>query len=82
MLPGAELASLGEGLGLFGAVGDPEEVIKLLRVARVGVVGAFVLVLDVGAGGLHALSCFAGGVGGAAVDGASGSFGEGGGCED
>jgi hypothetical protein len=66
---------------LFSAVGDPEEVIEFLRVARVGVIGAFMLVLDVGAGGLHAFSCFACGVGGAAVDRASGSFWKGGGGE-
>ena len=66
---------------LFGAVGDPEEVVEFLGMARVGVVGAFVLVFDVGAGGLHALARFAGGVASAAVDGASGGLGEVGGGE-
>ena len=61
-------------LALFAAVGDPEDVVELLRVARVGVVGAFVFVFDIGAGGLHGLSCFAGGVGSAAFDGATGGF--------
>jgi len=62
-------------------VGDPEEVIEFLRVARVGVVGAFVLVFDVGTSRLHAFSGFAGGVGGAAVDGATSGLGKGGGGE-
>jgi hypothetical protein len=66
---------------LFGAVGDPEKVVELLGVAGVGVVGAFVLVLDVGAGGLGGFSGFTGGVAGAAVDGASGGLWKSGGCE-
>lgn len=70
-----------QGEGLFGAVGDPEEVVEFLGVARVGVVGAFVFVFDVGASGLHGFSFLAGGVGGAAVDGAGGGFGKGGGGE-
>jgi hypothetical protein len=64
------------GLGLFGAVRDPEEVIEFLGVARVGVVGAFVFVFNVGAGGLHSFSGFSGSVGGAVVDGAVGGFGK------
>ena len=68
-------------LGLFGAVGDPEEVVEFLRVSRGGVIGPFVFVFNVGAGGLHGFSGFTGGVGGAAVDGAAGGFGEIGGGE-
>ena len=69
------------GLELFGAVGDPEEVVEFLGVAGVGVIGAFVFVFDVGAGGLHAFACFPRSVARATVDGAAGGFGEGGGCE-
>ena len=77
---GPRVASTVE-LGLFGAVGDPEEVIEFLGVARIGVVGAFVFVFHVDAGGLHGFSGFTGGVGGAVVDGATGGFGEIGGGE-
>jgi hypothetical protein len=65
-----------EKFKLFGAVGDPEDVIKLLWMARVGVVGAFVLILDVGAGGLHCRPLFSCCVGGAAVDGTTGGLGK------
>ncbi len=61
---------------LFGAVGDPEEVVEFLGVAGVGIVGAFVFVFDVGAGGLHSLASFSGGVACAALDGAAGGFGK------
>ena len=60
------------GLELFGAVGDPENVIEFLWMARVRVIGAFVFVLDVGAGGLHCRPLFSCCVGGAAVDGTAG----------
>ena len=74
---GGGFAALGRRV-LFGAVGDPEEVVELLRMARIGVVGAFVLVLDFGAGGLHAFSCFSRGVPRGAVDRAGSRFWEGG----
>ena len=67
--------------GLFGAVGDPEEVIELLRMARVGVIGAFVLVLDLDTRGLRCRPLFSCCVGGGAVDGTSGSLWKGGGRE-
>ena len=60
--PFGRMAFPGKGLELFRAVGDPEKVIEFLRMAWVGIVGALVLVLDIGAGGLHALACFAGGM--------------------
>ena len=60
------------GLELFGAVGDPENVIEFLWMPRVRVIGAFVFVLDVGAGGLHCRPLFSRCVGGAAVDGTTG----------
>lgn len=69
------------GRGLFGAVGYPVEVVEFLGVARVGVVGAFVFVFDVGAGGLHSFAGFSRGVACAAVDGAAGGFGKGEGGE-
>jgi len=68
-----------QGQELFGAVGYPVEMVEFLGVARVGIVGAFVLVLDVGAGGLHSFASFSGGVTCAAVDGAAGGFGKAGG---
>ena len=66
------------GLELFGAVGDPEDVIKLLRMARVGVIGAFVLVLDLGTCGLRCRPLFSSCVGGAAIDGTTGGLWKGG----
>jgi hypothetical protein len=57
-------------------VGDPEEVIEFLGVARVGIIGAFVFIFDVGTGGLHTLASFSGGVAYAAIDRATGSFGK------
>jgi hypothetical protein len=80
-LPRTPLGRMAFPGGLVGAVGDPEKVIELLRMARVGVIGAFVLVLDIGAGGLHGLSCFACGVGGTAVDWTTGSLWKGPGGE-
>ena len=62
-------------------MGDPEEMVELMRVAGIGVIGAFVFVFNIGAGDLHAFSGFAGGVGGAAVDGTTGGFWKSGGCE-
>jgi hypothetical protein len=69
------------GVELFGAMGDPEEVIELLWVARIGVIGTFVLVLDLDARGLRCRPLFSCCAGGGAVDGASGGFWKGGGCE-
>ena len=58
-------------------MGDPEDVIKFLRMARVGIIGAFVLVLDLGTRGLRCRPLFSSYVGGAAVDGAAGGLWEG-----
>ena len=69
------------GFELFGAMGDPEDVIKFLRMARVGIIGAFVLVLDLGTSGLRCRPLFSCCVGGGAVDGTTGGFWKSGGCE-
>ena len=68
----------GRGGDLVGAVGDPEEVIEFLGVARIRIVGTFVFVFDVDAGGLHGFPGFAGGVGSAAFDGTTGGLWKGG----
>ena len=62
------------GFKLLGAMADPENVVELLRMARVGVIRPFMFVLDVGAYGLRPRPLFSRRMRAPPVDGTTGGL--------